>query len=197
MDPELTASIDAAIQTLAAATGAEIIPCSMPLDLEKYSNAWSTICAPEAAHAHRAAGTWPAKADEYGTNFRAFLEQGDALTAVEYADARILREQCVGELNALFADNHLDVLACPSCHSPALEDLRAHKPELVIQGDGGPVRLCIKNDGFCIKNDGFCIKNDGSGGGVAPHNSASAGSFEYELQYTCQYEIVISLRIAI
>ena len=117
MDPELTASIDAAIETLAKATGAEIVPCSMPADLEKYCGVWPTLCSPEAAHAHRAAGTWPSKADEYGTNFRNFLEQGDSLSAVDYADARILREQCVGELNALFAVSPLRIppVGCDVC----------------------------------------------------------------------------------
>jgi amidase len=88
VDPELSASIAEAIEMLAQTTGATVVPCAMPANLEAYVGQWSTLCFPEAAHAHRAAGTWPDKADEYGTNFRDILKVGDSLTAVEYANAR-------------------------------------------------------------------------------------------------------------
>ena len=40
----------------------------------------------------------------------------------------------------MFADNGLDVLVCPSAGSPALEDLRAHSRELLLDPEtyGGP-----------------------------------------------------------
>jgi amidase len=140
VDPELSVAVGAAIAKLAEATGATIVPCSMPKDLMKYCEAWQTLCAPEAAHAHRAAGTWPSRRDDYGSSFRDYLEQGDALSAVEYADARILREQCVGELNTMFADNELDVFACPSSNSRALEDRRSFEREKLLDSAtyGGP-----------------------------------------------------------
>ena len=37
-----------------------------------------------------------------------------------------------GGVNAMFANNQLDVLVCPSAGSPALEDLRAHSRELLL-----------------------------------------------------------------
>ena len=110
VDPELSVAVGAAIAKLAKATGATIVPCSMPKDLMKYCEAWQTLCAPEAAHAHRAAGTWPSRKDDYGSSFRDYLERGDSLSAVEYADARILREQCVGELNTMFAGHTISVM---------------------------------------------------------------------------------------
>ena len=95
VDPELSAAVGAAAEKLAAITGGVIVPCSMPADLASYVAVWGDLCAPEAAHAHRAAGTWPQHADLYGTSFRDWLTQGDALSAVDYADARIKREQCI------------------------------------------------------------------------------------------------------
>ena len=40
----------------------------------------------------------------------------------------------------MFANNQLDVLVCPSAGSPALEDLRAHSRELLLDPEtyGGP-----------------------------------------------------------
>ena len=38
------------------------------------------------------------------------LEQGEAVSGVEYADARIRREKLCGHIKAMFADNDIDVI---------------------------------------------------------------------------------------
>ena len=64
---------------------------------------------------------------------------------------RILREQCVGELNAMFADNNLDCLACPSANSRALEDLRSYERGMLLdaatnRGPPNPMHFTVPWD---------------------------------------------------
>ncbi|HXF62753.1 MAG TPA: amidase family protein, partial [Caldilineaceae bacterium] len=70
---------------------------------------WSTLCAGDAADAHRA--TWPARADEYGP-FRQWLEFADTLTAADYAAAHARRLEYAGKMAGLFEE--IDLLACPA-----------------------------------------------------------------------------------
>ena len=86
----------------------------------QYLNCWSSICAPEAVHAHRAAGAWPARKDRYGNWFREWLELGEKVTSQQVADARIAYDRCTGQLNGLFSsvEGSVDVLICPAMPSP-------------------------------------------------------------------------------
>ena len=156
VDPELATSIDAAIAVLVEAVpGAVVVPCAMPTGEEftRAMAAWGVLCAPEAAHTHRAAGTWPARKDEYGTSFKHWLEQGDEVTGLEYADARILRDRCVGWLNKMFASNQLDVLACPSgLGKPAHED-RRWEDRAVLLTEKPSIREPHDPHGFCVPWD--------------------------------------------
>ena len=142
--PELTASVEEATRTLAAATGGEIVAVSMPPaeKLAQFINAWGVLCAPEAVHAHTEAGTWPSRKAQYGTWFRKWLEDGEAVTGAEYAAARILREQLCGHIAKMFAQHELDVLVCPAMNSPPFQDLRAHQPELLLSDTDWSLREC-------------------------------------------------------
>ena len=84
------------------------------------ANCWSSICAPEAVHAHRAAGTWPARKDRYGNWFREWLQLGERVSSQQVADARIAYDRCTGQLNGLFSSDEgsVDVLMCPAMPSP-------------------------------------------------------------------------------
>merc|ERR1712151_961404 len=112
VDPELFASVEEAARTLAAATKGEIVPCSMltPSEITEYLSAWGPVCTSEALHAHTAAGTWPARREEYGTWLRSWLEQGETVTGMQYAGARIMRDQLVGRIEAMFVESGIDVL---------------------------------------------------------------------------------------
>eukprot|EP01047_Picozoa_sp_COSAG01_P137914 COSAG01_NODE_68489_length_264_cov_0.606061_1_plen_65_part_10 len=54
-----------------------------------------------------------------------WLEQGEEVSAVEYAAARILSDECVGQINSMFAKSQIDLLACPAAQAPAHYDVRA------------------------------------------------------------------------
>ena len=75
----------------------------------------------------------------YGTWFRSWLEQGETVTGVQYAEARMLRDQCVGRFESAFAAADIDVLACPAAIGPPHEDVRAHDPELLLSDVSRPI----------------------------------------------------------
>lgn len=183
VDPELTASVEAAAKLLAEAVGGEIVPVELPAgdELQSMINGtacaimmqhlkqvavtshylpvlisdhnvicnlrrvafagvvWGVLCAPEAVSAHTAAGTWPSRKELYGTWFRSWLEQGETVTGVQYAEARMIREQCVGKFESAFAAADIDVLACPAAIGPPHHDVRAHEPELLLSDISRPI----------------------------------------------------------
>jgi len=93
VDPELLTAVQHALDALVAATNATLVPCALPPPetLRTYVNAWGAICAPEALAAHIRMGTWPHQAEAYGTWFRGWLRQGEGVSGVDQARARILR----------------------------------------------------------------------------------------------------------
>ncbi len=80
-----------------------------PIDPAFMMATWSTLCAADAADAHR--GTWPTRADEYGP-FRQWLEFADTKTAADYAAAHATRLEYAGKIAGLFES--IDLLACPA-----------------------------------------------------------------------------------
>lgn len=80
-----------------------------PIDPDVMMDAWSTLCAGDAADAHRV--TWPARADEYGP-FRQWLEFADTRTAADYAAAHTTRLEYTERVASLFET--IDVLASPA-----------------------------------------------------------------------------------
>lgn len=80
-----------------------------PIDPDLMMATWSTLCAADAADAHRA--TWPARADEYGP-FRQWLEFANTQTAADYAAAHATRLEYAGKMAGLFEE--IDLLACPA-----------------------------------------------------------------------------------
>ena len=105
--PNVIAALSEAMAVLRA-EGAEIISVELP-PVDEVLDAWCVICAAEALVAH--AGTFPARADEYGPTFRSFLQYGAGLRAQDYARAHVLRVEFSRRLQSVFET--ADVLACP------------------------------------------------------------------------------------
>ena len=108
VDPDLSRAVLAAADVVAE-LGAEIVEMEMP-DVIPYVSGWPSICSAEAAVAH--AATFPSRADDYGPWFRAWLEKGNAVTGMEYAEAMQRRATLVGLLRRAFEP--IDVLICPT-----------------------------------------------------------------------------------
>ncbi|MBT3942634.1 MAG: amidase [Chloroflexi bacterium] len=114
LEPEIANSIAESVKVMEG-LGAEIVTVKMPSRLREYLEAWPVICSSEAASAH--AETFPERADEYGPWFRGWLTSGASHTAAEFAEAKVLRAACVGELRNTMRG--IDLLACPSAHTTA------------------------------------------------------------------------------
>jgi len=109
--PDVTAAVIDAVRTLER-LGARVVKISVP-DVEPGLVAWTTICASETLAAHSA--TFPARASEYGSGFRSFLELGTTIRGQDYANAHMVRERFANHFQSLF--DQIDVLACPSMPS--------------------------------------------------------------------------------
>ena len=101
-------AVAASVETLAG-LGAEIVPVRLP-DFAEYMPDWPTLCSVEALHAHQV--FYPERADDYGNWFGAWLARGAEVSALDYADACIRREELRGKLERVFQD--VDMLACPA-----------------------------------------------------------------------------------
>lgn len=99
VDPGLAAAIELAMAELQR-LGARIVEVQVP-DVSEVHAAWFTVCAAEAAAAHRK--TFPSRADEYGAYFREFLELGSSISQEDLAKAR--------EVGRVISDRLLSVLS--------------------------------------------------------------------------------------
>jgi amidase len=115
VDREVSAAVNAAVDVLAA-LGAEVREISMP-SLADTLSAWLTIFSADALAVHQK--WYPARADDYGPSFRAFLDSGSRLSAVDYSKAQVTRLSLKRRLEAVFQE--VDVVACPACAEPAQE----------------------------------------------------------------------------
>ncbi len=111
--PDVITALHAALDVLQRG-GAQVVPVSLP-PVDEELEAWAPLCAAEAAVAH--AATFPARADDYGTSFRSFLEYGVGLSAVDYARAHQLRVNFARRLQSVF--EQVEVFACPGAFMQA------------------------------------------------------------------------------
>ena len=111
-DEGLVASIREVLQRLER-LGARIVEVEVP---DASTEDWFTRASAEAAAAHEA--NYPSRRDEYGSFFREFLDQGAAVTGVQYAKAHKARAEFRGAFRAMLRE--VDVLACPSMPWPPL-----------------------------------------------------------------------------
>jgi amidase len=108
-DPELVASIEAALRTLRE-LGAEVRDVEVPEDTVAIGELWFPICTYEAHKAH--GDHYPARADEYGAYFRDFLEIGAGISDAQYADAMAARREFSGRFESMLGE--VDALVCPA-----------------------------------------------------------------------------------
>jgi amidase len=108
MDSEITSIVLRSAEVLTGA-GARIVSIAFP-DVAEVTSAWLVICAAEAAVAH--AGMYPERSAEYGPGLAPLLDDGHALTAMDYAKAHESRLRLRGELAGVFED--VDLVLCPS-----------------------------------------------------------------------------------
>jgi amidase len=106
--PPIADAVAASVETLAS-LGAEIVNVELP-EFAPYTADWPTICSVEAYHAHLE--NYPSRADDYGNWFRAWLDLGSSVSAVDYAAACIRRDELRGLLAGSFEG--IDMLACPA-----------------------------------------------------------------------------------
>ena len=111
-DEGLVASIRDVLQRLER-LGARIVEVQVP---DASTDDWFTLASAEAAAAHEA--NYPSRRNEYGLFFREFLDQGAAVTGVQYAKAHKARAEFRGAFRAMLRE--VDVLACPSMPWPPL-----------------------------------------------------------------------------
>ncbi|MBT4124907.1 MAG: amidase [Chloroflexi bacterium] len=109
MEPSFAKAVEAGVKVMES-LGAEIVEVKMPEIMREAMAAWPIICSTEAAAAH--AETYPSRADEYGPFFRQWLENGNAHSATEYANANSLRLAMNGGLRKTM--RNIDVLSGPS-----------------------------------------------------------------------------------
>ena len=111
VDPDVSRAVLRAISHL---TDLGLVPVEVEVPpTDSLSDAWSAICAADAADAHRA--TYPSRAGEYGP-FREWLELADLQRGVDYAAAHRRRLELAGEIAGLF--ENVDLLACPAMPTP-------------------------------------------------------------------------------
>lgn len=109
MEPSFAKAVADGVKVMES-LGAEIVPVKMPEIMREAMAAWPIICSSEAAAAH--ADTYPSRANEYGLFLREWLENGNAHTATDYANAHSLRLAMNGGLRITMRD--IDVLTGPS-----------------------------------------------------------------------------------
>ncbi|MES2055552.1 MAG: amidase [Pseudomonadota bacterium] len=95
-------------QEVLAALGAEIVEVTVP-DVGDAVADWPANCAVEAAVAHQA--TYPSRTSDYGPVLAAVLDQGHALSGMEYQRILLRRMALRGAFDALFG--RIDLLLTP------------------------------------------------------------------------------------
>ncbi len=94
--------------------GAEIVPIKIPGKKEEWDEMWYTICAKEAAIAHRK--TYPSKKEDYGLFFQDYLEFGQSISDDQYAKAMEYRKSISAKFRDLFSQ--VEVIVSPSGGMP-------------------------------------------------------------------------------
>jgi amidase len=110
--------------TLAAALevvkslGAEIVDISFPDTTQAFKD-WAKLCAIEVAVAHE--HTYPEQKERYGPSLAAVIEQGRALSAMDYQHIVLRRHAFSGHVQAVFDDIDVLLIASTGVAAPTLE----------------------------------------------------------------------------
>ncbi|MEQ8235038.1 MAG: amidase [Gammaproteobacteria bacterium] len=112
-DAQMSDALFAAVEVLAAA-GATIVELNAP-ELADCAQHWLDVCAVDALIGHQ--DLYPEHAADYGPAFRALLEHGTGVRAVDYARGARQRQVTRALIDEQLAG--LDVLVCPAMPTPA------------------------------------------------------------------------------
>ncbi len=107
VDPQVKKAMERAIRVLRSA-GATIVPIKLRM-LAEAVDAWAPICTSEAAVAH--AATYPLRRNGYSDTYSGFLDDGRAVTGMDYARAVITRKNFQGQMQAVFGT--IDLMITP------------------------------------------------------------------------------------
>ena len=113
--PDVQAAFDAAVRAVGE-LGAEVVELELP-GAETIFPTFGVIQRAEALRAHRNAGLYPARKEEYGDDVRGRLESGESVTLDDYLAATACRERLRAAFTALF--ERVDLILTPvSAGSP-------------------------------------------------------------------------------
>ena len=107
VDEEIQQALQQVMQLIAGA-GGQLRRIHMP-DARAVSGNWEMHCGVQTAVAH--AGTYPARAGEYGPALSRLIEGGRALSGMDYQRILLAAQRFTGEVDALM--NELDVVLAP------------------------------------------------------------------------------------
>ncbi len=112
-DAQMSQAVFTALDLMSDA-GATVVELNAP-ELADAAEHWLDVCAVDAVIGHK--DFYPRHADEYGPAFRALLEHGTRVSAVDYARATRQRQATRALLDEQLAG--LDVIVCPAMPAPA------------------------------------------------------------------------------
>lgn len=126
-DAETRGALATALEVLAGC-GAELADVDVP-DVNDMIWDWFPVCAAQTALAH--ADTFPSRRAEYGPALEQLLDMGRKLSATDYQQVLLRREEFRGRLAAMFT--RVDLLAIPvlAFPVPSLERMQAIDDELI------------------------------------------------------------------
>jgi len=133
VDPQVSKAVLATASVLKG-LGASIQEVKVT-SINEATDIWYTLCAAETAAAHEQ--WYPARADDYGPTFRAFLADGVKISGTDYAKAEVTRQAVRRMLDDIL--QKVDLLLCPSMPSvPML--LKDFSPQGILSREGaGPL----------------------------------------------------------
>lgn len=136
VDDEVLAAIEAAVKLLEK-RGAIVRQISLS-HIADSADAGTNIALAEALNFHQSSGFYPARANEYGPDVRARLEQGAKISAADYLHALGERPRIAAEFDAALAE--VDAIVAPSAPIPAP---RIGETVVRIRGEEETVRSAL------------------------------------------------------
>lgn len=130
--PEVKKTLERVVRTLRS-EGATIVPVKLPM-VEEAIEAWVPICTSEAALAHIL--TYPKRKSGYSEVYSGFLDDGHAVSGMDYARAQITRKNFQGAMQAIFQSIDLMISPVIGMLNPTIK-----KFDALCAKDGGLMEL--------------------------------------------------------
>ena len=128
VDRQIVAAVSDAIEVWKS-LGAEIIPIDFP-DPTQMLDDWFGVCAVQTARAH--AATYPARRAEYGGMLSEVIEQGLAMSGVDYQELLLRRADYRGRLEATLFQVDAIVIPVMGFITPTLEQIAVIDEEMIL-----------------------------------------------------------------